>query len=70
MILFQEGTINTTGILKCKITAPPGQTTLDAIIELVKQAQTQKPPVQRLADRISAIICTGCVNTGIAYFFN
>lgn len=49
------GTIITDGIIKCKITAPPGQTTLDAIIELVKQAQTQKPPVQRLADKISAI---------------
>ena len=53
--IVSGGTINTTGIIKCKITAPPGQTTLDAIIELVKQAQTQKPPVQRLADRISAI---------------
>ncbi len=49
------GTINTNGIIKCKITATAGHTTLDAIIELVKQAQTEKPPVQRLADKISAI---------------
>lgn len=49
------GTINTDGIIKCKVTAIPGHTTLDAIIELVKQAQTEKPPVQRLADKISAI---------------
>jgi len=49
------GTINTNGIIKCKVTATAGHTTLDAIIELVKQAQTEKPPVQRLADKISAI---------------
>jgi P-type Cu+ transporter len=53
--IVSGGTINTQGIIKCRITAPQGHTTLDAIIALVKQAQTEKPPVQRLADKIAAV---------------
>ena len=49
------GTLNTDGSLVVRITAAGSQTALAGIIRLVEQAQASKPPVQRLADRISAI---------------
>jgi Cu+-exporting ATPase len=47
--LIEEGTV------KAQVTAVGGDTVLSRIINLVKQAQGEKPPVQQLADRISAI---------------
>ncbi|HEU4554500.1 MAG TPA: cation-translocating P-type ATPase [Chitinophaga sp.] len=49
------GTILEEGTLKMFITATGKDTVLSYIIELVKQAQGTKPPMQRLADKISAI---------------
>ncbi len=49
------GTINTTGAFRFKATRVGADTVLAQIIELVQQAQTQKAPVQRLADRVSSI---------------
>jgi P-type Cu+ transporter len=40
---------------KAQVTAVGGDTVLSRIIDLVKRAQGEKPPVQQLADRISAI---------------
>ncbi|HVI46954.1 MAG TPA: cation-translocating P-type ATPase [Chitinophaga sp.] len=49
------GTILEEGSIKVYITATGKDTVLSYIIELVKQAQNDKPPMQRLADRISAV---------------
>lgn len=49
------GTYNEHGSLTIRITQAGKDTTLARIIELVEQAQASKPPVQRLADTISAI---------------
>lgn len=49
------GTILEDGSLKLYITATGKDTVLSYIIDLVKQAQGNKPPMQKLADRISAI---------------
>lgn len=49
------GTLNHQGALEAEVTACGNQTVLARIIEQVEHAQTIKPPVQRLADRISAI---------------
>ncbi|MFY0253500.1 heavy metal translocating P-type ATPase [Chitinophaga sp. 30R24] len=49
------GTILEDGSIKVYITATGKDTVLSYIIELVKQAQADKPPMQKLADRISAI---------------
>lgn len=49
------GTINHDGALRVRVTATGSRTALAQIIRLVEQAQSSKPPVQRLADRISAI---------------
>jgi len=43
------------GTVKAQVTAVGDDTILSGIINLVKQAQGEKPPVQQLADRISAI---------------
>lgn len=48
-------TINKDGILKIKITKKSGETMLDSIIETVETAQSAKPPMQRLADKIASI---------------
>ena len=48
-------TLNGDGVLYCRATQVGGGTFLAGIIRLVEQAQGSKAPVQRLADRISAV---------------
>ncbi len=49
------GSLLVSGTVKVQVTAAPGDSVLAAIVRLVKQAQGEKPPIQQLADRISAI---------------
>jgi len=49
------GTLNADGSLRCRATSVGSRTALAAIIRLVEQAQGSKAPIQRLADKISAI---------------
>ncbi|MES1222748.1 MAG: cation-translocating P-type ATPase, partial [Bacteroidota bacterium] len=49
------GSILQDGTVKAQVTAVGNDTVLSGIINLVKQAQGEKPPVQQLADKISAI---------------
>ena len=49
------GSILANGTVKAYVTAAGNDTVLSGIINLVKQAQGEKPPVQQLADKISAI---------------
>ena len=48
------GTINQNGFLKVEVEKIGNDTVLSRIIELVRNAQTEKPPMQRLADKISS----------------
>ena len=48
-------TNNLNGLLRCKATGVGQHTVLAAIIRLVSEAQGAKAPVQKLADRISAV---------------
>lgn len=48
-------TINASGVLEVRATRVGSDTTLAAMADLVSRAQTGKPAVQRLADRISAV---------------
>jgi Cu+-exporting ATPase len=49
------GSIITDGTVKAQVTAVGKDTVLSNILTLVKQAQGEKPPIQQLADKISAI---------------
>ena len=49
------GSLLTDGTLKAQVTAVGKDTVLSNILNLVKQAQSEKPPLQQLADKISAV---------------
>ncbi len=49
------GTININGYLKVKASRVGKDTLLSQIIKVVQEAQTSKPPIQRLADKIAAV---------------
>lgn len=49
------GTIVKQGTARLRVTATGQQTVLSRIIELVKKAQSSKPPIQKLSDKVSAI---------------
>jgi Cu+-exporting ATPase len=49
------GSLVIDGTVKAQVTAAAKDSTLSNIVNLVKQAQGEKPPVQQLADKISAI---------------
>ncbi|MEI6949164.1 cation-translocating P-type ATPase [Paraflavisolibacter sp. H34] len=69
--LIIGGSVVEDGNLKAYVTAVGGDTVLSNILNLIKKAQGEKPPVQQLADKISAIfvplvlaiaLLTLCVN--------
>jgi Cu+-exporting ATPase len=49
------GSVLSSGSVKAQVTAVGDDTVLAGILNMVKKAQGEKPPVQHLADRISAI---------------
>ncbi|MEK7582833.1 MAG: heavy metal translocating P-type ATPase [Patescibacteria group bacterium] len=49
------GTINTTGVFTFKATKVGSETLLAHIVKMVEEAQGSKAPIQRLADKISAV---------------
>lgn len=66
------GTINGDGYLFVRVTQVGAETALAQIVKLVETAQNSKPPVQRLADQISAIfvpvVLAVALVTGIGWF--
>ncbi|CAN5337182.1 heavy metal translocating P-type ATPase [soil metagenome] len=49
------GSIVETGTVKAQVTATGKETVLAKVIQLAKQAQSEKPPIQQLADKISGV---------------
>ncbi|HLL88907.1 MAG TPA: heavy metal translocating P-type ATPase, partial [Tepidisphaeraceae bacterium] len=66
------GTINREGRLTVRVTRVAGDTALAQIVKLVERAEAAKPPVQKLADRISAVFVPAVLAiallTGIGWF--
>ena len=63
------GTIITDGNLKIKATKIGDDTLLSQIIELVKNAQNNKPNIQKLGDQVSAVFVPVVLTISIATFF-
>ncbi len=62
------GSVNTTGRLVIEATVDGRHTTVSRIAELVRQAQTSKADIQRLADRISAVFVPSVLTIGLLTF--
>jgi Cu+-exporting ATPase len=59
-------TVNTSGRLVVRATRVGSETALAQIARLVEQAQSGKAPVQRLADRVSAVFVPIVIGTAVA----
>lgn len=62
------GSLLLDGTVKAQVTAAGNNTVLANIINLVKQAQGEKPPVQQLADKISAIFVPAVIGIAVITF--
>ena len=62
------GSLITEGTVKAQVTAVGKDTILSNILQLVKQAQGDKPPIQQLADKISAIFVPAVIGISILSF--
>jgi Cu+-exporting ATPase len=72
-IAVTGGSVVTSGNLRIKTTAVGEATSLAEIIRLVQKAQAAKPPMQKLADKISAVfvpvvLCIAVLTLLINYF--
>lgn len=59
------GSVVTDGTVKAQVSAVGNDTVLSGIINMVKQAQGEKPPVQLLADKISAVFIPIVLGTAV-----
>jgi Cu+-exporting ATPase len=62
------GSLVTNGTVKAQVTAVGKDTVLSNILTLVKQAQGEKPPIQQLADRISAVFVPAVLGISVLTF--
>jgi Cu+-exporting ATPase len=56
------------GTIKAYVTAVGEDTVLSNILQLVKDAQTEKPPIQQLADKISAVFVPVVISIALFTF--
>ncbi len=61
-------TLNKTGVLTFEATKVGKETALSQIIQLVQEAQASKAPIQRLADRVSAVFVPTVIGTALLTF--
>ncbi|MGH3634759.1 MAG: heavy metal translocating P-type ATPase, partial [Mycobacterium sp.] len=61
-------TVNTDGLLTVRATAVGADTALAQIVRLVEQAQGGKAPVQRMADRVSAVFVPAVLGVAVITF--
>ncbi|MBI35045.1 MAG: ATPase P [Flavobacteriales bacterium] len=63
-----SGTTVISGSALVRVTKEYGESTIDRIIELVKNAQNQKPKIQKMGDRISNFFVPGVIIASIFTF--
>ena len=66
--LLIGGSLITDGTVKAQVTAVGKDTVLSNILTLVKQAQGEKPPIQQLADKISALFVPAVLGIAVLSF--
>ncbi|MBK8712725.1 MAG: cadmium-translocating P-type ATPase [Niastella sp.] len=63
------GSLIVEGLVKAQVTAAGKDTVLSGILQMVRHAQAEKPPMQKMADKISAIFVPVVVGLAIITFF-
>jgi Cu+-exporting ATPase len=62
------GTLNTTGSFRYRATSVGADSVLARIVKLMREAQSSRAPIQRLADKVSAVFVPVVVTIAIATF--
>ena len=62
------GTTNGQGVLRARVTALGGETMLEKVLRLLRAAQGDKAPMQRLADRVSAVFVPAVFGLSVLTF--
>ena len=62
------GTLNTTGAFRYRATSVGADSVLARIVKLMREAQSSRAPIQRLADRVSAVFVPVVVSIAIVTF--
>ena len=62
------GTLNTTGAFRYRATSVGADSVLARIVKLMRDAQSSRAPIQRLADRVSAVFVPLVVSIAIVTF--
>jgi Cu+-exporting ATPase len=62
------GTVNTTGAFRYRATSVGADSVLARIVKLMRDAQSSRAPIQRLADRVSAVFVPVVVSIAIVTF--
>jgi Cu+-exporting ATPase len=64
------GTLNTTGAFRYRATSVGAESVLARIVKLMRDAQSSRAPIQRLADRVSAVFVPVVVSIAIVTFLS
>lgn len=59
------GSVIPNGTVKTYVTATGNETVLNNIVQMMKQAQNQKPPVQKLVDKIAAVFVPVAISIAV-----
>ncbi len=63
------GTINSTGSLEIQVTKLAGDSTLARVVQMVKEAETQKSPTQRFTDKFERYFVPAVLGTVVLMLF-
>lgn len=66
--LLIGGSVIEDGIVKAQVTAAGKDTILSGILKMVQHAQSEKPPMQKLADKISAVFVPLVIGIAVLTF--
>ncbi len=64
--IVNTATVNTDGFFRMRVTAAGSETSFSRIVRMVEEASASKPPISRLADRISGIFVPIVIGISLA----